>query len=296
MKIAINRPGAIGDVLMAFNFLKELEKDNDVYFFCHQSIHNVLKKFVQKNNIVKHFLTTEQYNPLDYDKNINLIGYSLNDGYPYKKMQKHLLEYFADEMGCSFTFDNLKLELPALPKKIKNQNTPRYITFQNKTGWSAYKEWWGWQDLVNILKQNHPEVQIYQIGGPNDPQINNIDGSFCGDSFYNNVAAQAWSLGHIGLDSVFEVTTNIQWINKGRIPGVILFGSTQVDATGYPFNTNICLNLPCQPCFREDPKISQMPLGPCINPAGQTYDNPKHACMAGITPEIVYLNALKLLK
>jgi hypothetical protein len=32
-----------------------------------------------------------------------------------------------------------------------------------------------------------------------------------------------------------------------------------------------------------------MPLGPCINPPGQVYEEPKHACMAGITIDNVLL-------
>ncbi len=293
-KIALYRPGAIGDVLMTFNFLKQLKEKYEVYYFCHSSIHSILNNFVKKNNLLEHFYPLENYNQNNFIKTINLVGYPLHEGYPNKKMENHLLYYFANEMESKFTFDDFELDLPPLPKKIKNQNTPRYITFQNKTGWSVYKEWWGWQELIDLLKQNHPEIEIYQIGGPNDPQIKHTDGSFCGDSFEDNLAAQAWSIGHVGLDSVFEVTTNIQWRNKGRIKGVILFGSTQHDATGYPFNINICLNLPCQPCFREDPKISQMSLGSCINPPNQEYDNPKHSCMVGITPEMVYLNTLKL--
>lgn len=294
-KVAIIRPGAIGDVLMSFNFLKQLKEKYEVHYFCHSSIHSVLKNFVKNNNLLDHFYILENYNSENFLKTINLVAYPLHEGYPHKKMQNHLLYYFAKEMDVNFTFDDFELDLPPLPKKIKNQNYPRYITFQNKTGWSVYKEWWGWQQLVDMIKTNHPEIEIYQIGGSNDPQIDNIDGSFCGDTFEDNLAAQAWSIGHIGLDSVFEVTTNIQWRNKGRNKGIILFGSTQHDATGYPFNINICLNLPCQPCFREDPKISQMSLGPCINPPNQEYDNPKHACMVGITPEMVYLNTLKLI-
>lgn len=295
-KVAIIRPGAIGDVLMSFNFLKQLKEKYEVHYFCHLSIHSVLKDFVKNNNLLDHFYILESYKPENFLKTVNLVGYPLHEGYPYKKMQNHLLYYFAKEMGVDFTFDDFELDLPPLPKKIKNQNYPKHITFQNKTGWSVYKEWWGWQQLIDMLKENHPEVEIYQIGGSNDPQIKNTDGSFCGDSFEDNLAAQAWSIGHIGLDSVFEVMTNVQWRNKGRIKGVILFGSTQFDATGYPFNINICLNLPCQPCFKEDPKISQMSLGPCTNPPNQVYEKPQHACMSGITPEMVYLNVLKLIK
>lgn len=294
-KIAIYRPGAIGDILMSFNFLKQLKEKYEVHYFCHSSIKSVLDAFVKSNNLLDNFNSLEVYDPSLFTKTINLVGYPLNEGYPYKKMQNHLLFYFAKEMEVKFTFDDFILDLPPLPKKIKNHNTPRYLTFQNKTGWSTYKDWWGWQELIKLLKTEHPEIEIYQIGGPNDPVVEGIDGSFCGMSFEENLAAQAWSIGHIGLDSVFEVTTNIQWRNKGRVKGVILFGSTQYDATGYPFNYNISLNLPCQPCFREDPKISQMPLGPCINPPNQVYENPKHTCMMNITPEMVYLNVLNLI-
>ncbi len=273
---------------MSFNFTEQLKKTNQIHYFCHKSIYNILKNFVAKNSIVDCFTTTEKYNPGGFLKNINLIGYPIQEGYPQKPMQNHLLYYFAKEMGCQFTFDGFELDLPPLPQKIKNKNTPKYITIQTKTGWSVYKEWWGWKELVILLKENHPEIEIYQIGGPNDHQIPNIDGSFCGDSFEDNTSAQAWADLHLGLDSVFNHTTNIQWRNKGRTPAVILFGSTQATASGYPHNKNISLNLPCQPCFREDPKLSKMSLGPCVNPIGQTYENPKHACMSKITVDMVY--------
>jgi len=286
-KIALIRPGAIGDIMMALNFVQELKIKNEVSFFCSSGIHAILNNFVSNNKLVN-FYPSEEYKQEYFDKTINLIGYPLGEGYPYKKMNRHLLEYFANEMETNFSFDQFALDLPIFPKKIKNRNTPRYVTFQNKTGWSVYKEWWGWQELINLIKEKNPNVEIYQIGGPNDPQIENTDGSFCGDSFEDNLAAQAWANTHIGLDSVFNHTTNINWLNKGKTKGIILFGSTQADASGYPHNENISLGLSCQPCFKEDPKMSRVPLGLCDNPPNQTYENPQHACMKGITPEMVF--------
>ena len=288
LKIALYRAGAIGDIIMTFNFLSQLKLDHEVYYFCHDSSFKILNSFVKQHKILNNFLPIDYYKKENFYKTFNLIGYPIQEGYPYKPMQNHLLYYFAKEMGCQFTFDGFELDLPPLPQKIKNKNTPRYITIQTKTGWSVYKEWWGWEELVNLLKENHSEIEIYQIGGPNDPQIHNIDGSFCGDSFEDNVSAQAWSNLHLGLDSVFNHTTNIQWRNKGRTPAIILFGSTQATASGYPHNKNISIDLPCQPCFREDPKLSKISLGPCINPIGQTYENPKHNCMSKITVDMIY--------
>jgi len=286
-KIALIRPGAIGDIMMALNFVQELKSKKEVTFFCSSAIHSMLNNFISNNKLVS-FQPLEQYKKENFDKTINLIGYPLNEGYPYKKMNRHLLEYFASEMETNFSFDQFTLTLPKFPKKIKNRNTPRYMTFQNKTGWSVYKEWWGWQELINLIKEKKPNIEIYQIGGSNDPKIENIDGNFCGDSFEDNLAAQAWANIHIGLDSVFNHTTNINWLNKGRTKGIILFGSTQADASGYPHNDNISLGLSCQPCFKEDPKISRVSLGLCDNPPNQTYENPQHACMKGITPEILF--------
>lgn len=292
-KIALIRPGAIGDILMAFNFVQDLKKKNSVVFFCSNGIYSILKNFTAKNNIVN-LQPLENYKPENFDKTINLIGYPIKENYPseedypYKRMSKHLLQYFAKEMDVEFSFDKFSLNLPTFPKKIKNRNYPRYITIQTKTGWSAYKEWWGWQDFIDLLKKNKPNIEIYQIGGPDDPEYKNIDGSFCGDSFEDNLAAQAWSYCHIGLDSVFNHTTNINWITKGKNKAIILFGSTQADASGYPHNYNISLNLHCQPCFKENPLFTRVPLGLCNNPPNQTYENPQHACMKGITPEMVY--------
>lgn len=287
MKLAVVRPGAIGDVIASFNYLNDLEKMYNVSFFCHDSIFVILEKFVKENFTKKFYPTSKLDNSL-FDKTVSLIGYPLYEGYPFKKMEKHLLYYYAKELGVNFSFDNLFLDLPPLPAKIKNKNTPRYITIQTITNWSPYKNWMRFQELATKIKTNNPEIEIYQIGGINDPILKGIDGSFCGDSFCDNIAAQAWSSLHIGLDSVFTVTTNIQWRNKGRVKGVVLYGSTHPTGTGYPSNDNIVLNLPCQPCYKEDPKISSMSMGICNNPPNQTYETPIHSCMTGISTDMVY--------
>ena len=83
---------------------------------------------------------------------------------------------------------------------------------------------------------------------------------------------------HVGVDSFSNHATYVF-----NTPAVILWGSTQWSAAGYPNNTNISLGLECQPCFREDPAMSLHPKGPCIKPPGQVYEEPRHACMSGIS-------------
>jgi hypothetical protein len=286
-RIAINRPGAIGDIIMISNCLPKLrEKYDEVDLFCHPSIGDILGDFLKENEVVDRVGDSLNFVESNYDKVVNCTGYPLNEGYPDVKMKKHLVDYFADELGVEDCFNDLLFQLPDFPLGISRHDP--YITIQNKTGWSVYKEWWGWQDLVNKIKQELPQIGIYQIGGPNDPPLVNIDGDFLGWSFEANLNAQVWSRAHLGLDSVFNHTSNIIWQGLGKKSCVILFGSTQHDASGYSHNTNISLQLPCQPCFRETEFSNGTNKGVCPTPPNQTVENPKHQCMADITVDMVY--------
>ena len=285
-RIAINRPGAIGDIIMISNCLPKLrEQYDEIDLFCHSSIGEILGDFLKDNELVDRVGDSSNFVDSNYDNIVNCVGYPLNEGYPDVKMRKHLIEFFADELGVEDCFDDLVCLPPNIPLGITQ--TP-YITIQNKTGWSVYKEWWGWQELINKIRAERPEIGIYQIGGPDDPPLVNVNEHFLGRTFEDNLAAQTWGRAHIGLDSVFNHTSNILWHGLGKKNCVILFGSTQHDASGYRHNTNISLSLPCQPCFRENPSISMMSKGVCPNPSGQTYEDPKHECMANITVDMVY--------
>lgn len=292
-KIAFVRLGAIGDIIMCLNFASVTEKLGGT-FFCGDAAYGALHDFVRNYAGLK-LRPHSEYIAEDFDRTVSLVGYPVDEGYPHKPMKRHLLQYFADEMGVDHTFDGMHAIKPPLPKQMPRNITSSHITIQTKTGWSIYKEWWGWNELIDLIHKEIPDLKVCQIGGPKDQKISNVDINLCGESFTDNIAAQAWSKLHIGLDSVFNHTTNIQWHNKGRVPAVILFGSTQASASGYPTNTNISLGLSCQPCFRENPSLSRIPLGICTNPPEQDYENPRHACMAGITPRMVVDAAKKKL-
>jgi ADP-heptose:LPS heptosyltransferase len=108
-----------------------------------------------------------------------------------------------------------------------------------------------------------------------------------GRTLSHSIALVANARMHIGIDSFCNHLTNYYWTDRrgGRkVPGVILWGSTQASAAGYPDNINLSAGLACQPCFRENPAISRMPRGPCINPPRPSYeDGTPHACMQAIT-------------
>jgi ADP-heptose:LPS heptosyltransferase len=154
-----------------------------------------------------------------------------------------------------------------------------------------YKNWTKekWEELIATIRMNSDmAINFIQIGAANDFKIDGCDHSFMGHSLMDSVNLIANAELHIGVDSFSNHLTHIKWAGK-QTKGVILWGSTQATAAGYEENINISLGLPCQPCFKEDPKISRQPRGLCINPEGQTsYENPQHACMSGITVDQVY--------
>ena len=225
--------------------------------------------------------------PMSSDHQYNLIGYPLAEGYPEKPMKKHLLQYFADELGIKRPGRGLTL--------LKPERHDTYCTVHVQAGWSQYKNWdfKKWEMVCTYLREQG--IKVYQIGGADDYKLKNVDGLWCGRSFDENLEVLGGARVHMGVDSWTNHATNINWLDKNgatsKVPAVILWGSTQPSAAGYEHNTNLWLGLRCQPCFREDPKISRMSRGVCPNPSGQTYENPKHDCMAGISPQQV-INAV----
>lgn len=286
-KIAICRPGAIGDVLMTLNLVPLLRQKwplHDIHYYCHPSIGSGLKPVILASGVSKICdsgrLLMEAGN---YTRVFNLVGYPLHEGYPERRMQRHLIEYFAHELELGLDPGTRPaLQLP-LPHRL-SETPSAYATLQVKTGWSAYKEWPAnrWAEVV----RDCPEIPIYQIGRTDEPLIEGARHDFMGAALTPTIPLVANATIHLGLDSFANHLTHYLWegdnSSKKRVPAVILWGSTQVSALGYDHNTNISLGLSCQPCFREDPAISRMSRGPCINPPGQSYADPRHACMAGI--------------
>jgi len=177
------------------------------------------------------------------------------------------------------------MSLPKLELNFKPIIEGDYITIHPFTGWSKYKEWpiSKWEELVAKIQEGSLiPVKFIQIGVSTDPKITGCDHSFMNISLMDSMALIANAKLHMGGDSFSNHLTHMT-----NTPAVILWGSTQVSASGYEENVNISLGLPCQPCFKEDERMSIHPRGCCNNPPGQTYENPQHACMSGITVDMV---------
>ena len=288
--IALHRPGAIGDILMTLNCvpaLRAAHPGHAIHYFCAPALGAALADVMRAAGIdVVADAADYPARAERYARAINLIGYPLHEGYPERPMRRHLLQYFAAEMGLpSDALSEFTLPRPARPPGVP----AHYATLQAQAGWSVYKNWprARWEALLGACA----DIPVFQLGAADEAPIAGARHDFLGTPLSTAVALVANATLHIGVDSFANHLTHYRWRGSdgglSRTPGVIVWGSTQASAAGYPHNVNISIGLPCQPCFREDPKLSRMPRGPCITPPGQTYDAPRHACLHGLPVERV---------
>lgn len=297
-RVLWHRPGALGDILMTLNCVAAYRKENPqthIVYKAHASSVQHLKKAMLEAGIDE--VVDQNFSNDGFDAIYNLIGYPRAEGYPEKPMRDHLVRYFARELGIKNEGDvNLFYNLALLSTPNNTYGKKKYVTLHVQSGWSPYKMWAidRWAEVVRYL--NSQGFDVRQIGGPDDPKVEGADTSLLGQDFDRNLHAMAYAKFHMGVDSWSNHATNIIWrpANK-KTKGLILWGSTQESAAGYRQNANISLGLKCQPCFREDPKISAEPRGVCPNPPGQVFENPKHACMAGITVDMVIAKVKELI-
>lgn len=285
MKIAMQRPGALGDILMSTHTVQALKKRHPqavIDYYCAASLIPVMEPLIHEIGVDR-VLQSPFWDVRDqYDLAVNFWGYPDRIDGVLPRMQQHVIAAFAKEAGVDPSECAIDLPLPPKPPMV---GPSPYVTLQTTTGWSRYKNWSidRWDDVCDWLHEQGYEV--YQIGGGADGLLRDAHHHLLGD-FQACLHAQAHAVLHLGLDSVWNHTTDIRWDGR-KTRAVILWGSSQHDATGYSHNTNLSLGLGCQPCFREDPTISAYPGGVCTNPPGQAHNRPRHACMLGISVQQV---------
>lgn len=278
--VGFYRPGAIGDLLMTLHLVAPFKAAHPgvrVLYFCDRAIGQGLR-YVMARAGIDEVLPVEALSRAECDRIYNLVGYPLAEGYPEKPMAKHLLSYFASELGLP----EATIFTPfAIPNRGQHAPVANYVTLQVMPGWSKYKGWphERWEAVIAAM----PDVRFLQLGARGERPLRSASQRWLGKGLDVAVDLIAHARLHVGVDSFGHHAAHLY-----GVPSVVLWGSTQWQAAGYPEDTNLSLGLPCQPCFRESPAISAAPRGPCTNPPRATYeDETPWACMAGITVEQV---------
>jgi ADP-heptose:LPS heptosyltransferase len=282
--INILRPGAIGDVLASGAITAQLAArfpDAPVRYY------TKTPEMAQLLVGVDQVFDADEWDRREPGLDLWLTGYPLGEGYPETPMRKHLVAYFCDEAGVPFGKPQLKEPEPFAIGR------PSWVTLHPKAGWSAYKEWPldNWNAVVARFHEACPDIAVAQIGGAGDTPIEGIDCDLRGRT---SISQAVWlvkhSVLHLGVDSFTNHAAG-----AFEHPAVIVFGSTSPMGSGYDTAINLWAGLGCSPCYREDPAISRQSRGPCINPPGQEYAEPRHACMAAITVDQVWEAVVRLL-
>jgi ADP-heptose:LPS heptosyltransferase len=288
--LALNRPGAIGDVLMTLNLLpalRALDPSRKIHYFLHPSYGGLQELGATLHAAgVDAIMDSNHWQEWDtlHEQAVNLYGYPHSEGHPWVPMRQHLLRFFMTETGLPAT-----TELPALtlrrPARPADAPAGDYATLQPWSLWSKYKEWaWPrWAEVIRALP--FPIVQIDARHG------RTLD---------HSIALIANARIHLGVDSFAGHLTNYWWWDEQgvrRVPGVMLWGSTRAQDFGYPHNVNLEYGITCRPCYRNRPdwSVVDRERGPCTNPPRATYeDDTPPACLDVIGVEEVVNAALNL--
>jgi tetratricopeptide (TPR) repeat protein len=265
--VNIHRPGAIGDILAlgpTTAGLKALGYKVNLY-----TAYPEAAKLLSGLTVPDH---TWDQRPEGND--LELCGYPIEEGYPHVPMKKPLTTYFCEEAGRKLGLYLDPIYGNGLKSSYERLIDAPYLTFHIKTGWSIYKEWWicNWLALITKLKEAYPSLALVQIGGVDDPKLPIRQET--GKTLAHAVGLIKHADLHLGVDSFSNHAAGLL-----GVPAVILFGSTSPIGSGYPTADNIWANLPCSPCYKENPELSRQSLGPCPH---------KHECMSSITVDMVF--------
>jgi len=272
--VNLARAGALGDVILTSTLIRGLRQKHPNAALHYYTRCPEAAKLIYGIDAV---IDTQNWDKRVPGVDYLLYGYPHDEGYPQIPMKKHLIEYFAEDVGVKpgpFSLVSISQNL------VKGD----FITLHIKTGWSIYKEWSveRWSQTIQELRPYLGETKVVQIGSAQDPLVTGIDIDLRGKtSLEESCALIRDSVLHLGCDSF---SNHIAGAYKKK--AVILFGSTSPIGSGYSTATNIWTHEVCSPCYKENPEVSREAGGPCDH----------HSCMNKITVDIVKSAILHQLK
>jgi len=278
----LNRPGALGDIimtLMAIDKYKKLNPNDKIIYYCDPS---------WKDLPIICPAVDEVKSSADFD--IKTPGAQNLYGYTSKPLVKHLTWYFGKELGLDDHFYNYGFYPEFLPTENKEFNVlmnseRKVITIHCNSGWSPYKDWdiQNWQGVIDrFCSLGRTDYAIVQIG-KSDMKLNGTIDMRNKLSVTECIQLIKKATLHLGIDSFSNHATAL----LPYTPSVILWGSTHPGVFGYGHNINIWKPLKCSPCNKIYNNLSKTTQNPC--------PTEPHPCMSAITVDEVFNAILKKL-
>jgi len=284
----LNRPGAIGDIIMTLQAIekyKKLNPNTKIIYYCDP----VWKDLPLISSAVNEVRSSADFN-------INLPGAQNLYGYTEIPLTHHLMWYFGKELGLDDHF--YKYGFQPIFKSSNNQefnsllaSKKKIITLHCNAGWSPYKNWdiKNWQKIINHINTSYSSnYNIVQIG-KKDFALEGIIDMGNKLSVVESIQLIKKATLHLGVDSFSNHATAL----LPYTPSIILWGSTSPISFGYGHNVNIWKPLKCSPCYKNYDWMTIKPTGKCPLDPLQTYNNPQHPCMSSITVDEVLTEILK---
>lgn len=281
-ELHLNRPGAIGDIvmtLMAIDKYKKLNPDDKIVYYCDPSWMDVPAICPAVDEIRS-----------STDFNIMTPGAQNLYGYTTKPLIKHLMWYFGKELGLNDHFYNYGF-FPAFNSSNNTEfnelikSEKKIITLHCCSGWSPYKDWniFKWQEIVNKLNYHYSSKYTAVQIGKNDIKLEGTVDMRNKLTVSESIQLIKKATLHLGIDSFSNHATAL----LPYTPSIILWGSTHPGIFGYGHNINVWKPLKCSPCNKIYNHLSKTPQEAC--------PSEPHPCMSTITADEVFNLILKQL-
>ena len=204
-RILVVMPGTAGDLHLLTGTLKSLFKKYNraekwgIYVACEEKYHDILAGIPFIKGVMPYSPQIDNAKGLEFAKIVNIaytphIATQLREHYVHRGFGRHLGQVYADMCGVEF-------DTPVIsPVKIAGLPNEYYV-LHCKTSMKS-KDWpiARFKSLVRLF----PDEQFVQIGGPNDPSVNEPNVmDFRGKTTFRQMAYVIKKAeGIIGLDSV----------------------------------------------------------------------------------------------
>ena len=275
-ELHLNRPGAIGDIimtLMAIDKYKILNPNDKIVYYCDPSWMDIPAICPAVDEIRS-----------SADFNIKTLGAQNLYGYGKIPLIHHLTWYFGKELGLDdhfYRYGFVPIFKPSQNKEFNSLITSekKIITLHCTAGWSPYKNWDinNWQEVVDrFCTLGYTDYVLVQLGTKKDPPLKNVMDMRDKITLVECIQLINMAILHLGVDSFSNHATAL----LPYTPSVILWGSTHPNIFGYGHNINIWKPLKCSPCNKL--MNDKCPLEP-------------YPCISAITVDEVFTELLKLL-